>query len=533
MRPAIVLGLILLGWPGGSVDAATLEGRVEENAPQSGDVFATDCQAQNARTNPYAGMDPLRCRGVMMPADSRGACTGQRGWTLLRQEGSTCYFCEPLQPPINGIIVPLERVNDARLAGYRCGVNQADRCSAVCQGELAWRPPDQGTGSPGVAPRPAEAPDAQPVGSAWACDACTPQLCFRLSAELTVCRAADAGNQGDRVASPRDPPPCGTAGADARLQWLECFTFGWRRCLEEQLAGDILNLPVTFLAGRYKKVGHMLMYLGNASAIETLIGMAGGSAALDEFLSKALSAGTMQEQATRAGYVACGSMQFRDAFRLSRSSLQNEGEIPESIRGRTKEASRNPAPLPQRNYDPRHARAHVGERLAADALAANGHEILYMPTRVKETLARGIDLITMKDGIVYFIDNKAYRLADKEILYDVTALRKNYDYNLDRAIVMFGEELAGPFAKQYMEALTAVTRGRVIKAVTNANALFEPERKLLKDVSAQLASEGIQMIDLRKLESSPVCRSPPVHVKVAVPCERLFNMTLDALDKLP
>lgn len=174
MRPAIVLGVILLGWPGGSADAATLEGRVEENAPQSGDVFATDCQAQNARTNPYAGMDPLRCRGVMMPADSRGACTGQRGWTLLRQEGSTCYFCEPLQPPINGIIVPLERVNDARLAGYRCGVNQADRCSAVCQGELAEvptpPPPDAASGpsaEPGhtgtpTPPRSAQEPPSAP-----------------------------------------------------------------------------------------------------------------------------------------------------------------------------------------------------------------------------------------------------------------------------------------------------------------------------------------------------------------------------------
>jgi hypothetical protein len=72
----------------------------------------------------------------MMPVDSRGECSGASGWQLLKQAGSICYFCQPLNPPLNGIIIPLDQLNNARVQGYKCGVDQADpNCMAVCTSE--------------------------------------------------------------------------------------------------------------------------------------------------------------------------------------------------------------------------------------------------------------------------------------------------------------------------------------------------------------------------------------------------------------
>jgi hypothetical protein len=103
------------------------------------DQFSTDCSRDNS--SPYAGMDPLTCYGVMLPTASNGECIGARGWQLLKQEGNTCYFCQPLDPPINGVIVPIDQLNQARIEGFRCGVDQADpNCMAVCTREYGSGP---------------------------------------------------------------------------------------------------------------------------------------------------------------------------------------------------------------------------------------------------------------------------------------------------------------------------------------------------------------------------------------------------------
>lgn len=114
--------------------AQTIGDEFSGNSEAYYDQFSSSCDGGN--TSPYAGMDPLACHGVMMPVDSRGECSGERGWQLLKQVGSTCYFCQPLNPPINGIIIPLDQLNNARVQGYRCGVDQADpNCMAVCTSE--------------------------------------------------------------------------------------------------------------------------------------------------------------------------------------------------------------------------------------------------------------------------------------------------------------------------------------------------------------------------------------------------------------
>jgi hypothetical protein len=104
------------------------------------DDFSRQCEPSNS-ANPYAGMDPLSCHGVMAPTDSRNQCS-LRGMTLLQKWGNTCYYCQPINPPINGIILPLDQIAKAGRQGYRCGVDQADpKCMAICTGGSQFRPP--------------------------------------------------------------------------------------------------------------------------------------------------------------------------------------------------------------------------------------------------------------------------------------------------------------------------------------------------------------------------------------------------------
>lgn len=94
------------------------------------DQFSTNCSRGN--TSPYKGMNPLVCHGVMAPADSRGQCS-LRGMRVLRQVGNTCYYCQPINPPINGVVIPIDQLQNARVQGFTCGVDQANpNCMAVC-----------------------------------------------------------------------------------------------------------------------------------------------------------------------------------------------------------------------------------------------------------------------------------------------------------------------------------------------------------------------------------------------------------------
>src|ERR1700684_3596795 len=54
------------------------------------DEFESSCEKANAN-NPYAGMDPLKCYGVMAPTDSAGKCS-LGNMQVLKQEGNTCYY---------------------------------------------------------------------------------------------------------------------------------------------------------------------------------------------------------------------------------------------------------------------------------------------------------------------------------------------------------------------------------------------------------------------------------------------------------
>jgi hypothetical protein len=120
-------------------------------APDYEDQFSGNCHSANP-PNIFAqlGMNPMACRGEVAPADSRRQCS-LRGMTLLKQVGNTCYYCSPLKPPINGIIVAYDQVGNATHQGFACGVNQIDpNCSAICSkpsGSREYTPP-RGGGTP-------------------------------------------------------------------------------------------------------------------------------------------------------------------------------------------------------------------------------------------------------------------------------------------------------------------------------------------------------------------------------------------------
>lgn len=120
------------------------------------DQPAESCEKQN-ENNPYTGMDPPTCYGVMAPTDSRGECS-LSGMQVWKHVGNTCYYCSPISSPPNTIIVPMDQVGAADNQGFRCGVDQADACMAICSGGSTYSPPP-GTvvegGGPGLPPTPA------------------------------------------------------------------------------------------------------------------------------------------------------------------------------------------------------------------------------------------------------------------------------------------------------------------------------------------------------------------------------------------
>jgi hypothetical protein len=120
------------------------------------DQSSDSCEKQN-ENNPYEGMDPLTCYGVMAPADSRGQCS-LGGMQVWKQDGNTCYYCQAINPPIQGIIIPMDDLGAADEQGFRCGVDQADACMAVCSGGESFKPPPGTEGGPGTPETPGGEP---------------------------------------------------------------------------------------------------------------------------------------------------------------------------------------------------------------------------------------------------------------------------------------------------------------------------------------------------------------------------------------
>lgn len=171
MRPAIAT-LAAFFIVAAGVRAQQSQQPTQSQTTLKGGVTYTDqssqtCEEQN-QNNPYAGMNPLVCYGVNAPTDTAGKCS-LAGMTVLKQEGNTCYYCSPINPPIVGIIVPMDQTGVAEQQGWGCGLDQADACMAICRGGKTFSPLP-GTvvagGGPGLPPTPAPLQGGPPPGYA-------------------------------------------------------------------------------------------------------------------------------------------------------------------------------------------------------------------------------------------------------------------------------------------------------------------------------------------------------------------------------
>lgn len=153
------------------------------------------------------------------------------------------------------------------------------------------------------------------------------------------------------------------------------------------------------------------------------------------------------------------------------------------------------------------ARGNLGERLATECLADGGHAVIFAKPEIEGTNQGGIDIVTMKNGTVYFIDNKA--LTKSGNVSSVTALTTNFSQNKQSVLDSLVTQLAKPEITD-MERSTlgsakvAIEGGNYVKAVTNAN--LAPDDKIPTGVTANLAKQGIQFIDVHANQEGAGCR---------------------------
>ena len=142
------------------------------------------------------------------------------------------------------------------------------------------------------------------------------------------------------------------------------------------------------------------------------------------------------------------------------------------------------------------AKGNFGERMAAHALARDGHQILYFKPSILGTNQGGIDICSYKDGLVYLIDNKAF--TSQGNISSVSSLTTNLAKNIARAerdLAAMAADVTRPAAERQMirQALTALQQDQYVRVVTNAALTKNADIKT--GVTQALARQGIQFID--------------------------------------
>src|ERR1700748_3145646 len=77
---------------------------------------------------------------------------------------------------------------------------------------------------------------------------------------------------------------------------------------------------------------------------------------------------------------------------------------------------------------PQLMRGNLGERLATEALAAMRHQILGYKPDITATSRPGVDIVSLHNGQVWLIDNKAYSRGGT--IRRASALTRNFRRNL-------------------------------------------------------------------------------------------------------
>jgi len=154
---------------------------------------------------------------------------------------------------------------------------------------------------------------------------------------------------------------------------------------------------------------------------------------------------------------------------------------------------------------PHLARGNFGEKIAADTLVSEGHCIVSYKPSISGTNQGGIDIVTIKDGVVYFVDNKA--LTRSGNVSSVTALTTNFAKNKEAVLNEVRALLKTNISqdeKQILEqTIKSIESGNYKRVVTNANLV--PDTKLvgnkliepfLTGISSKLQSQGIEFKDV-------------------------------------
>lgn len=149
-------------------------------------------------------------------------------------------------------------------------------------------------------------------------------------------------------------------------------------------------------------------------------------------------------------------------------------------------------------------RGNLGEKLGTEWLAAQGHKILSFKPSILGTNQGGIDMVTLKDGMVHFIDNKALSRAGN--VSSVSALTTNLGKNKAAVLAEFRSALAESTLKEQQEvlqaAITAIESGNYKLVVMSANVL-KKDGKALSGVTDRLKALDVDFIDVFKLGGKP------------------------------
>ncbi len=142
---------------------------------------------------------------------------------------------------------------------------------------------------------------------------------------------------------------------------------------------------------------------------------------------------------------------------------------------------------------------NFGERMATDALAQDGHDIMYAKPDIKGTNQGGIDIVTMKDGVLYAVDNKAFTTGKN--VSSVSALDKNFEQNIAAIRSEFAGHAADPanseLARQkFTQAVEAIDKGNVQKMVTTA--AFAEDGKMSVGITSKLENKDFTFHDVTK-----------------------------------
>lgn len=142
-------------------------------------------------------------------------------------------------------------------------------------------------------------------------------------------------------------------------------------------------------------------------------------------------------------------------------------------------------------------RGNIGEKLAADVLATRGHRILSFKPSILGTNQGGIDIVTIENGVVYLIDNKALTRAGN--IGSVSALTTNFNQNLaavrrDLQAALSVSGISADEAATLQQAVNAIDSRNYVRAVTNAN--ISRDTQILTGVTQNLSDQGITFINV-------------------------------------